>query len=123
MPLTCFVTFALDGLHNWPDAPDRLSFLRHPHTHEFQFRVTFPQKESRDIEFFEFAADAETLVRGTFDGNRLRMLNFGAWSCEDIAEILASKLLRSFDFEWVMVEVSEDGRHGATVNMSRRQPQ
>ncbi len=34
-----WVTFQREGIHQYPDAPEEVAFLRHPHRHVFHLKV------------------------------------------------------------------------------------
>ena len=57
-----FVTFQKEGIHRYPDAPEGVEFLRHPHRHMFHFRVEIEVfHDDRDIEFILFKRELEAL--------------------------------------------------------------
>lgn len=120
MQISSFVTFQVTGFHSWPDAPDRLHFLRQPHRHTFKFSIDFPQPEDRGIEFFEYQVHVKDAVhRYIASGQSPLGLDFRDYSCETIARLLAHFLLTSskYPITDVVVTVSEDGECGSTVSM------
>lgn len=120
MQITSFVTFQVTGFHSWPDAPDRLHFLRAPHRHTFKFSVDFPQIKDRGIEFYEYQAYVQDILETYVSYGRAPFgLSFRDLSCESIARLLAQHLLASTKYPLtdVVVTVSEDGECGSTVHM------
>lgn len=109
-----FVTFKVEGLHHWPDAPPSRHYLRTPHRHQFGFRVeTTVRHDDREIEFHDLKD------RAHFEVMLLRSVSttptdFGAMSCEHIARELGAALARQYERSFI-VTVDEDGECGATV--------
>lgn len=105
------VEVRVDGYHCWPDAPERLAFLRARHRHTMlvraQQRVTHNE---RDIEFFELADQVRHALEATYPAAEYGALDFGAASCETIA----AALVRDLDLS--ACGVFEDGKHGAWVH-------
>jgi hypothetical protein len=115
----CFVTFSVVGFHNWPQAPDKLAYLRDLHRHDFHIKVEWPQATDRGIEFHEMLYFCRRVMDQV--GTHTGMLtvdgrDFGAKSCETIARELAGTVREHFDLDWTMAEVSEDGIVGAIVS-------
>lgn len=118
MGVHSFVTFQVEGLHCWPEAPETVSYLRDPHRHTFHFRVEFPQPTDRGIEFFMFADECKGHAANIAESfiNDPGVFDYGDLSCERIADIMCHRLLRTRDdLPWVKVTVSEDGQHGSIV--------
>ena len=78
-----FVTFQKEGIHQYPDAPEGVEFLKHPHRHMFHFRVEIDVfHDDREIEFILFKRELERLYsEGT--------LELDYKSCEMMADDLA----------------------------------
>lgn len=111
-----FVTFKVEGLHHWPDAPPRRNYLSNPHRHQFGFRVeTTVKHDDREIEFHDLRDRAEFLAGDLgAPGPLTKLVDFGAMSCEHIARELGAQLAREYERSFV-VTVDEDGECGATV--------
>lgn len=106
---TIFVTWQKEGIHCYPDAPEGVEFLKHPHRHMFHFRVTVSVTHNeRDIEFILFKRELEHL----FDGGTMKMDHK---SCEMLAEELINYISGVYTGRTIEVEVSEDGENGATL--------
>lgn len=106
---TIFTTFRKEGIHCYPNAPEDVKFLRHPHRHEFYFKVTIDVfHNDRDLEFIRFKRELESLYNTD-------TLQLDSKSCEMIAEELISYISRAYPGRWIAVEVSEDGESGATL--------
>ena len=102
-----FVTFQKEGIHCYPDAPEGVEFLKHPHRHMFHFRVDIEVwHNDRDIEFILFKRELETLY-----GEGILELDYQ--SCEMMANDLAAYLQETYPGRDVKIEVSEDGENGA----------
>lgn len=102
---TIKVQWSTDGFHRWPGASPERVYLADRHRHRFVFSVTIPVSHSeRDVEFHDLLETARANIEagGT-------PVEFGAKSCESIAEELAAKLGTDHGLDWVVVSVSEDG--------------
>lgn len=104
------VTTSFEGIHNWPDAPEAVDFLRNPHRHVFGVKVTTDVRHNdRDLEFFMFRSTINNLIK------ELRASNdTSTWSCEKYAEDIASGLSLLYQKDFT-VEVNEDNENSATV--------
>lgn len=104
-----WVTFQKEGIHCYPDAPEGVEFLRHPHRHMFQFKVQIQVfHDDRDIEFILFKRELEGLYS---DGT----LELDHKSCEMMADELYTYIAKAYPNRDVTIEVSEDGENGALV--------
>lgn len=90
--------------HCWPSCPiESVSYLRHPHRHEFHVRAKKKiTHDNRDIEFINLKNKIECYLQKFLDKKDL-----GSHSCEQIAKELAD----NFDLNYV--RVMEDGENGA----------
>ena len=105
-----FVTFQVEGIHCYPDAPPGVEFLRHPHRHIFHYRVMIEVNHNeRDIEFILFKRELQGLF--TFG-----VMSAESRSCESLAEELAGYILEKYPKRALRVEVSEDGENGAVIS-------
>lgn len=108
-----FVTFQKEGIHAYPDAPEGVEFLRHPHRHIFHFRVDIEVwHDDRDIEFILFKRELEnrySLETVGYTG----VLNINNKSCEMLADDLAGYIQDAYPGRDLKIEVSEDGENGA----------
>jgi hypothetical protein len=106
---TVWVTFQKEGIHCYPDAPEGVEFLKHPHRHMFHFRVEMEVfHNDRDVEFILLKRELE----GLFDGN---VLELDYQSCEMLAESLINYCTKQYPGRNLTVTVSEDGENGATL--------
>jgi len=102
------IDFDVEGYHQWPNAPDIVSFLRSRHRHIFQIRAGIVvSHQDRDREIFMETAAATQILMDKY-GNE--PFEFGCNSCEMIASLI---LLKTPGCTWV--EVFEDHRGGARV--------
>lgn len=108
-----WVSFAREGIHCYPDAPEDVAFLRHPHRHLFHFKVWVEVfHNDRDIEFIQFKRRLEALYNtGT--------LHLDHKSCEMIADELHDRLKQEYPNRAITIEVSEDGENGAIIQYPR----
>jgi hypothetical protein len=99
------------GFHSWPNAPDEVKYLRNKHRHEFHIKVTVKvEHNDRDIEFITLRSAVDRM----FDGASAEH-DFGAKSCEMIAEDIIYFVEADENYKIYSVEVSEDGENGAIV--------
>lgn len=99
-------TLEFSATHNWPEAPDAVGFLRHPHRHVFKVVATANvEYNDRDIEFITLKQKLQGFCNNNYADQWL-----GRKSCEDIAQ----ELLEQFP-ELSSVTISEDGENGATL--------
>ena len=99
-----WITTQFESLHHWPDAPDIVGFLRHPHRHVFHVKLAMlVTHDDRDVEFILLKKQVSLYLESQYGGNA------GQSSCE----MIAKRLMTQFGAEWV--EVSEDGENGARV--------
>lgn len=105
-----WVTFAIPGIHCYPQAPDDVDYLRHPHRHLFKFKITAQVfHDDRDIEFHQLM----NWCKAQYTGD----LSVDYKSCEMIARELLTRLMDySGPPRFWEVEVSEDGECGAIVS-------
>ena len=118
MRLTKMIKVRVDvpGIHQWPEAPAVVSWLKWPHRHLFQIRVGWVVCESnRELEFFIQQEKVREAVRKAWRTTHTsNVTDFGQSSCETIAETLAMVL----DAAWC--EVSEDGENSVCVAVIER---
>lgn len=118
------VTSRAEGLHHWPGAPEQHDYLRAPHRHEFvaQLQVEVTHHD-REIEINELARWLGLLwpnlaeqVRQTDAGP---LLDFGAQSCETLAERIGHHVHRWYGAtRTVTCTILEDGIQGAGATLS-----
>ena len=102
-----WVTFQKEGIHKYPDAPEGVEFLRHPHRHIFHFRVDLEVfHDDRDVEFILFKRELENLYEES-------ILELDYMSCEMLADALAGYIQQEYPGRDLKVSVSEDNENGA----------
>lgn len=107
------VRLEIDGTHNWPGVVDHedlteVHFLQYIHRHKWF--ITAKKEvygDDRDIEFIVFKRNIEDYLRVNYYSKGTRTHEFGAKSCE----MLAEEILREFDCNFV--SVFEDNENGA----------
>lgn len=97
-----------EGLHCYPDAPEAVAFLRHPHRHRFMISLWVEQHhEERDVEYI--------LCKQWLN----HWLQSPPWGLQSSCETMARFISEAVSAEWpgraIRVEVSEDGENGALV--------
>lgn len=103
-----WVTFQKEGIHCYPDAPEGVEFLKHPHRHMFHFKVELEVfHDDRDIEFILLKRELEGLYA---EG----ALQLDYRSCEMMCDDLAHYLRVHYSGRKLVITVSEDGENGAT---------
>lgn len=106
---TIWVTFQKEGIHCYPDAPEGVEFLKHPHRHMFHFRVEMQVfHDDRDVEFILLKRELEGLYEGGF-------LQLDYKSCEMLCDDLADYILKHYPGRKLTITVSEDLENGATA--------
>ena len=104
-----WVTFRKEGIHEYPDAPGGVEFLKYPHRHIFHFRVMIEVfHNDRDIEFILFKRELESLYQD-------KTLKLDYKSCEMMSDELAMYILDKYPGRNLTIEVSEDGENGSHI--------
>lgn len=105
-----WITFALHGIHQYPNAPEEVAYLRDPHRHLFKFKVTVSvYHDDREVEFHMLQNWCKSLYSSG-------VLELNHKSCEMLARELLSKLTEKYSLDRSYeVEVSEDGECGAVL--------
>jgi hypothetical protein len=106
-----WVTWRREGIHNYPDAPQGVEFLKYDHRHIFHFRVEVEVfHDDRDIEFILFKRELENEFQGGMMNHK---------SCEMLATELVDYVVKEYPNRSVTATVSEDGENGSTVVFKR----
>lgn len=115
MTTEIIVTVREHGTHYWPDAPDKVAYLRHPHRHEFIFRVAVAvEHDDRDTEFHMLQGMVKESLEERYEWESSGLV-FGPRSCETIARDLGVDLAHIKALRVTSVEVWEDGENGGRV--------
>ncbi|MDR2586377.1 MAG: hypothetical protein LBC84_09235 [Prevotellaceae bacterium] len=97
----------IEGIHHYPEATGREEFLKHPHRHIFHIECRFEVTGSnREIEIF----NQQFKIDEYFSHLYGIPANFGAMSCEMIAE----QIVQDFN-KCQYVKITEDGEGGAVI--------
>lgn len=106
------VRFVREGFHHWPHPTPPRCYLAQRHRHLFHVEATVEvQHNEREIEFHDFLE----FCRNHF-GGYLENREFGAYSCEALAEALAKKITLQYPNRSVIVKVFEDREVGAEIH-------
>lgn len=113
-----------EALHCWPDAPEMVEFLRHPHRHIFYVTVgVMVEHGDRAVEFFILKRQVESIifrhilaqssefVHTTRCSDRNVNLVVLKGSCEAMAEAIANALHEEHGYIIATVAVSEDNEN------------
>lgn len=104
-----WVTFQRAGFHRYPNAPEDVGYLALEHRHLFKCRVSISVNHNdREIEFHQFLKWLENL----YDKSSI---SFNNKSCEMIAEDLYDLINQKYPNRRVIIEISEDGECGCTL--------
>jgi len=105
------ITTQFEGYHCWPNAPEKVAFLRNRHRHMFHVTAWIEQEhDDRDIEYIMTKWDLENLIKQM--KTSLPSYVEGYASCEMMAEYIYDNITKDHKVE---VEVTEDGENGALV--------
>ena len=104
-----WVTFSMNGIHCYPDAPEEVKYLRDLHRHKFNFKVTIEVfHDDREIEFHLF----QNWIISLYNSG---VISFDYKSCEMLASELIDAICIKYPNREIEVEVSEDGECGASL--------
>jgi hypothetical protein len=105
-----FITARFEGIHQYTDAPEEVSFLRYPHRHIFHVRITIEVfHNERDLEFIMVKREVGKFINGNYN------ISSGK-SCETMAEELYHHIRKLYgQNRRVSVEVNEDNENGLIV--------
>ena len=102
-----WVTAQKEMVHNYPDAPDEVDYLRNIHRHIFHFKVYIEVfHDNRDIEFIMFKHDVEEWLE--YIKQKLMKK-----SCEMMSDYLYKKVNQKYPDRKMMISVSEDNENGS----------
>jgi hypothetical protein len=102
-----------EGVHHWPDAPEIVSFLRHPHRHLFKLEVRFcVLHPDREMEFFIMKNE----VKSYLEELRVFLIHNPEMSCEAMAEWMLLKA-KNNGYYCDRVVVSEDGENDGIAEL------
>ena len=114
MTTKVWCTFRLVGFHNWPEAPDEVSYLQARHRHEFHFKViALVTHQNRQIEIHTLKRYAIGAMAPWYS-KETNGFEFKNNSCEFLARWLFESLHFKMGLPVTMVSVDEDGENGAT---------
>lgn len=109
--LSVWITFHVERIHSWPNAPLDLlhGHLRNPHRHLFYVRVEAAVDDAyRRISFEELKNTSARLFADAIPYE-------STYSCEEMAVRLGDALYHNdADLALRRIDVSEDGENGAT---------
>lgn len=102
-----WITFQKEGIHCYPDAPEGVEFLKHPHRHMFHHKIYIEVfHNDRDLEFIL----AKREIEGWYNEGTLQLDHL---SCEMISDNLYEKINARWPNRKVTIEISEDGENGS----------
>ena len=99
------------GIHNYPDSD---TYLKHPHHHVFNIKVSIQQRHNdRDIEFHELRTKVDKIIDKLYNKNSLGQYILESRSCEQISEELIQELSIDYIDRQITVSVFEDDMCGS----------
>jgi hypothetical protein len=105
------VRFTREGWHHWPAAPEERKYLAASHRHLFYVEVEIEVRHNdREIEFHDLLA---------FCKAKFPTGDFGAASCEMLAQALSQTVQYQWPGRALTVSVFEDNEVGAKVVYNR----
>ena len=108
-----WVTTQKEMIHQYPDAPEGVEFLKHPHRHLFKFKIyTEVFHDDREIEFILFKRFVDKLINSMDKDLKTK-------SCEMISNFLYNDINSRYPDRDVIIEVSEDGENGSRYFYSK----
>ncbi len=111
---TVWVTTHFIGFHQWPEAPQEVSYLQNLHRHRFNVKVCcHVTHDDRDIEFHLLKKAVEASVN---DASIQLGLN-PHMSCENLGQKIGM-FLNTRGYIPCCVSVDEDGECGADVHFN-----
>jgi hypothetical protein len=113
-----WVTFQLEGFHQWKDAPEEVDYLRNVHRHMFHFKVGLEVfSNDREVEFHILKNFLLEMVGHDFSLTMNKEIGEGE-SCEKIAESVRDILQQEYGLRRALdIEVSEDGECGVSLKI------
>lgn len=116
---TVYAKASFEGIHRWLDAPDEVKYLRNPHRHIFNVKVSVEVTQNdREIEFIMLGHRVKELFEGLAIEGRNGVWYMGTKSCEDVAEMVMDYIRYKLglpDKTYIAVQVDEDGENGCIV--------
>lgn len=111
MKTSVFIRLQVEGVHCWPDCDiEEVYYLKNLHRHLFGVKAYLRvDGDNREVEFIQLKHKVDAYLREKYWSPVGKCLDFGAKSCEMIAQ----ELVREFMFDRVIVD--EDGENGAEV--------
>lgn len=110
-----FINTSFEGIHCYPDAPDQVSFLRHPHRHMFYVYVEMDVKhDDREVEFIMLKRFVNNYISN-------KDMQKESLSCEMMCNDIIDELKKDENYgplRTYKVIISEDQENGAIVEWS-----
>jgi 6-pyruvoyl-tetrahydropterin synthase len=98
------VSGEFEGVHHWPDAPKEVEHLRNLHAHIFKVEVEIAVDHgNRYVEFFIAKRNLGLICLAT----ATYLKSCPTTSCEDMAEYIAIRLNKDWNYTILRVVVSE----------------
>lgn len=100
-----------EGVHQYPEAPEEVAYLRHPHRHLFHYEVEMEVfHDDREIEFILLKHEVDEFVQHHQWPTRV--------SCEQMATSIGQWIQMAHGFNrYLSVSVFEDNENGAKIFM------
>ena len=121
MKKSIYTKFDIESLHNWSTIPDTLGevlYLKSLHRHHNTIKVYVQITDSdREIEFIKLGHTLREYLNGKYYDDVYKCLNLGSRSMEMMAEELLRYCREQLKINAYKVQVDEDGRDGAIVEL------
>jgi len=101
-------------IHEYKNAPNKVSFLKYPHRHLFKFKVY--------LEVFHKDREVEFILFKRFIDEQLNNIKRSKdKSCEMLSDWLAERIRLIYPKRDIKIEVSEDGENGSEIFYDKSQ--
>lgn len=109
------VSFDIEGVHRWPNAPDKYLLLRNPHSHIFHFDCEIPVTDyDREFEFLDVRRELIRAIRVSYGSSE--PCDFRSMSCEELCVAVINTISNIYGARPnIAVAVREDAFVGAVV--------
>lgn len=106
------ISTSFEGIHQYPDAPNDVSFLKYPHRHIFHVKISIEQfHNDRDVEFILFKRFINKVIANKKFPKSV--------SCEMMSDFIFKKILKKYPDRRTRIEISEDLENGSLIEYGK----
>ncbi|MFH1462060.1 MAG: hypothetical protein ABIF12_03885 [bacterium] len=106
------ISTSFEGIHQYPDAPKEVSFLKHLHRHIFHVKIFIEQfHNDRDVEFIMFKRFIEKII------NNKKFPKSA--SCEMVSDFIYEEIIKKYPKRRIKIEVFEDQENGSQIEYEK----